>query len=114
MSEENKALVRRWFEEVWNKKRPEAIDEMMAPDVLCYGLSDDPSKIMKGPDEFKPFHEIFRSAFPDLHVTVEDVIAEGDKVAVRCSVSGKHSGDQLGIAASNARRSRSRVLPSCA
>jgi len=102
MSEENKALIRRWFEEVWNKKNAAAIDEMFAADGIAHGLGDDAKVSMKGPADFKPFHAIFCGAFPDIQVVVEDVIAEGDKVAARCSVRGKHTGDNLGVAASNA------------
>ena len=99
--EANKALVRRWFEEVWNKGRAEAIDEMFAADGIAHGLSGDEAAPLKGPVDFKPFHGTFRGAFPDIVVTVEDVIAEGDKVAARCSVRGKHAGDHLGVAATN-------------
>src|SRR5882724_5051348 len=98
----NKALVRRWFEEVWNKGRAEAIDEMFAADGIAHGLSDDAENPLRGPADFKPFHETFRGAFPNIEVIVEDMIAEGDKVAARCSVRGKHTGDHLGVAASNA------------
>jgi steroid delta-isomerase-like uncharacterized protein len=101
MSEENKALLRRWFDEVWNKGNAEAVDEMFAADGIAYGLSDDESNPIKGPTGFKPFHATFRGAFPDIEVIVEDMIAEGDKVVARCSVRGKHTGDHLGIAASN-------------
>jgi len=100
--EANKALMRRWFEEVWNQGRVDAIDEMFAADGVAHGLSDEPGKTMKGPDDFRPFHDIFRGAFPDIEVVVEDTIAEGDLVAARCSVRGKHTGDHLGVAASNA------------
>lgn len=64
--EENKALVRRWYEEVWNKGRAEAIDEMLAADGIAHGLTDDPAKPLKGPADFKPFHEMFRGAFADI------------------------------------------------
>ena len=100
--EANKALVRRWFEEVWNKGRTEAIDEMFAADGIAHGLSGEAEGPLKGPADFKPFHEIFRGAFPDIEVIVEDMIAEGDKVGARCSVRGKHAGDHLGVAATNA------------
>ena len=102
MSQENKALLRRWFEEVWNKRRPEAIDEMFAEDGIAHGLSDDEGTPLIGPAGFKPFHETFCGAFPDIEVVAEDMIAEGDMVAARCSVRGKHTGDHLGIAVSNA------------
>jgi steroid delta-isomerase-like uncharacterized protein len=102
MLEANKALVRRWFEEVWNRGRAEAIDEMFAADGIAHGLSGDAENPLRGPVDFKPFHETFHGAFPDLEVIVEDMVAEGDKVAARCSVRGKHTGDHLGVAASNA------------
>ena len=54
---------------------------------------------MRGPQGFLPFHAQFREAFPNIEVIVEDQIAEGDKVATRCSMRGKHSGDSLGFAA---------------
>jgi steroid delta-isomerase-like uncharacterized protein len=99
MSEENKQLVRRWFEEVWNKGRADAIDEMLDANGVVHGLSDDPSKPITGPREFRPFHTLFRDAFPNMIVVVEDVVAEYDKVAARCSVRGKHEGDFRGKAA---------------
>lgn len=102
MSEENKALVRRWFEEVWNKGRADAIAEMLAGDAVVHGLSDDAAKPLRGPAGFLPFHAQFREAFPNIEVCVEDTIAEGDKVAVRCSVGGKHAGDSLGFKATGA------------
>ena len=100
MSEENKALVRRWFDEVWNKGRAEAIEEMFASDGLAYGLAADPEEAVD-PQAYKIFYNTFRGAFPDIIVNVEDMVAEGDKVAARCSVRGKHSGDHLGIAATH-------------
>jgi predicted ester cyclase len=100
--EANKALLRRWFEEVWNKGRAEAIDEMLAAHGVVHGLSEDAANPLKGPANFRPFHETFRGAFPGIEVIVEDVIAEGDKVAARCSVRGKHAGNHLGMEATNA------------
>ena len=97
--EENKALIRRWFEEVWNQGRADAIPEMFAEDGIAHGLSDDVNAPLKGPGGFLPFHAQFREAFPNIEVVVEDQIAEGDKVATRCSVRGKHAGDSLGFTA---------------
>src|SRR6267378_596378 len=102
MSEQNKILIRRWFEEVWNKGRPDAIAEMMAEDAVAHGLSDDAAKPLRGPKGFLPFHSQFREAFPNIEVVVEDQLAEGDMVATRCSVRGKHAGDSLGFAATQA------------
>ena len=101
MSEKNKALIDRWFEEVWNKGRSAAVDEMFAEDGIAHGLADNSSNPLRGPQGFKEFHAKFREAFPDIVVTVEDTVCEGDKIAARCSVRGKHSGDSLGFAATH-------------
>ncbi len=100
--EEHKALIRRWFEEVWNKGRADAIAEMMAEDAVAHGLSDDAAKPLRGPQGFRPFHAQFCEAFPNIEVVVEDTIAEGDRVVARCSVRGKHVGDSLGFKATGA------------
>jgi chromate reductase, NAD(P)H dehydrogenase (quinone) len=97
MSAENKALVVRWFDEVWNKGRAEAIGEMFAADGVARGLGDE----MRGPEEFKAFHAKFREAMPDLRIEMEELIAEGDRVAYRFTASGTHRGDSLGFAATN-------------
>jgi steroid delta-isomerase-like uncharacterized protein len=97
--DDNKALIRRWFEEVWNKGRAEAIDEMFAADGIAHGLSGVQGEPLRGPQDFKPFFYKFREAFPDILVIVEDTMAEGDKVAARCTVRGSHQGDSLGFAA---------------
>jgi len=102
MSDANKQLIRRWFEEVWNKGRADAIDEMIAEDCVIHGLSGATGQPVKGPTQFKTFHTTFREAFPDITVAVEDMVVEGDKVAARCSVYGKHAGDSLGYKASQA------------
>jgi steroid delta-isomerase-like uncharacterized protein len=97
----NKELIRNWFEEVWNEGNESAIDEMRAPDVLSFGLgeSEAPAKAA----EFKVFYHRMRAAIPDLHVTVEDVIAEGDKVVARISIEGTHCGAKLGVEATGKR-----------
>jgi steroid delta-isomerase-like uncharacterized protein len=102
MSEENKQLVRRWFEEVWNKGRADAIEELFDENGVAHGLSDDPSQPITGPREFRPFHTLFRDAFPNMMIVVEDTIAEGDKVVARCSIRAKHEGEFMGRAASQA------------
>ncbi len=99
MSEENKQLIRRWFEEVWNKGRSEAIPEMFAEEGIAYGLGNVSGGELRGPAEFQAFHQNFRGAFPDISVSVEETIAEGDLVAARCLVRGQHMGDTLGFEA---------------
>src|SRR5436190_22050317 len=97
--EANKALMRRWFEEVWNQGSPEAVCVMMSEDCINHGLSGEPAEPLRGASGFLPFHTQFREAFPNIEVVVEDVIAEGDRVVARCSVRGKHEGDSLGFKA---------------
>jgi steroid delta-isomerase-like uncharacterized protein len=97
MSAETKTLVRRWFEEVWNKGRVAAIDELLAPNGVVHGLGED----MQGAAAFKPFHAAYRDAFPDVKIELEDLIAEEDKVAFRWSATATHKGNGLNFAATN-------------
>lgn len=92
MSEANKALVQRWFEEVWNKGRVEAIDELLAPSAVVHGLGED----LHGPEAFKPFHAAYRAAFPDMRICLEQLIAEGDLVAFRWRSVATHAGALMG------------------
>ena len=98
MSAENKALVTRWFEEVWTKGRVDAIDEMLATDGVAHGLG---GQDLHGPADFKVFHAAFRGAFPDVRVQMDELIAEGDKVAFRYTATGTHRGDTLGFPATD-------------
>lgn len=93
---ENKALVRRWFEEVWNQGRADLIEELRAADVVAIGLGEGKSE-SRGDTPFKIFHSNLCAAFPDLHVHLDDVLAEGDKVVVRFTFEGTHRGDALGV-----------------
>ena len=102
MSEKNKALIKRWFEEVWNQGRSDVIDELLAEEAVIHGLVDGAGHPVNGLEGFHDFHSQFRGAFPDLIVSVDDTIAEGDMVVARCSVRGRHMGNHLGFAATNA------------
>jgi steroid delta-isomerase-like uncharacterized protein len=95
MSSENKTLVRRWFEEVWNNGRVAAIDEMLASHTVVHGLGDD----LHGATEFKRFHSAYRNAYPDVTIQIDDLVAEGDVVAARWTAKGTHRGDGLGFPA---------------
>lgn len=101
MSEKNKDLICRWFEEVWNKARTDVIAEMLDKDCVIHGLSNETGEPLVGAAAFREFHKKFYDAFPNIVVTVEDTIAEGDTVVARCSVRGQHTGDSLGFAATN-------------
>jgi steroid delta-isomerase-like uncharacterized protein len=98
MSAANKLLMEDWFEKVWNQQNAAAIDAMLSPDCRSHGFPRADS-VLIGPEEFKAIHRNFCGAFPDLLVTVEDVIAEGDKAAVRFTATMTHLGDFLGMKA---------------
>lgn len=95
MSDVNKALAHRWFQEVWNEGREATIDELLAPDGLAVGLGES-EKDTRGPHEFKVFFQNLRGLLPDIHMRIEDIVAEGDKVVVRLLVEGTHEGSGLG------------------
>ncbi len=94
--DEHKAIARRFFEEVWNQQKLEAIDEIFAPTVLFNGQS-------VARDTFRQVVAVRRSAFPDIHVTVEDQVAEGNKVSTRRMWQGTHQGSYRGVAATGRR-----------
>jgi steroid delta-isomerase-like uncharacterized protein len=87
----------RWFEEVWNKGRIEAIDELLAPDIRVHRLQEDGSDSY-GPEGFKAFFLKFREAFPNLHITVEDALEVGEKSVARFVFEARHEGHALGFA----------------
>ncbi len=93
-TEENKALVRRFYEEVLNQKNTAAIDQIFDPNFVDHAL---PPGLPGGIEGTKQFFGIVLTAFPDLHFTVEDMIAEGDKVVARHAGSGTQHGVFLGI-----------------
>lgn len=103
MSVGNKALLHRWFEEVWNRKRPEMIDELIAADALMYGFGEPRSQVVKGPAGFKVYWEQYVSAFPDIHIAVEATVSERETAVARCSVRGTHQGEGLGMPATGRR-----------
>lgn len=89
-------FLHRWFEEVWNKGRESAIDEMVQPDVIAHGLAPDGSPVI-GVAPFKTFFHTFRDALSEVHVHVEDTVTEGNLAVARFSVTAKHTGHSLGI-----------------
>ena len=98
MSQDNVALARRWFEEVWNQRRAGTIDEWLATESVCHA-DDGP---IRGPQEFRArLHEPLLGAFPDIHVEVEGVLSQGDQVVVRWRSTGTHHGGGLGIPPTN-------------
>ena len=98
MPAEAKKVALTWFERVWNQGSEAAIDELLAPDALMHGLAGPDGKPIRGPEGFKPFYRTFHGAFPDIRITVERAVEEGDMVAVHCRVVGTHRGEGLPVA----------------
>jgi len=90
--EKNKAIVRRWVKEAENEQNPAVLDELVAPDFFH------PTHQLRGPEGIKQFYSMFLKVFPDIHETIEDIIAEGDKVWHRFKCTGTHKGEHLGLA----------------
>ena len=102
MSEENKAKVRRFLEEGFGQGKTELVDEVLHSDFVCYDPNSESGEI-RGADTIKGEIEYFRNAVPDLTYTVEDQLAEGDKVVSRYTVSGTHQGEFFGVPGSGKR-----------
>ena len=96
-AEENKAIARRLNDEVWTKGRLEVIDELIADDFVTTVVGA-PEQI-RGPQGFREFVVMYRTAFPDLRISVEEQIAEGETVVTRWTATGTHEGELMGIAA---------------
>jgi steroid delta-isomerase-like uncharacterized protein len=94
--ETNKAVVRRFYEELWNRWDLGTADEILARDVRFRGSL---GTSVEGIAAFKRYVEQIRAAFPDWHNRIDDLIAEGDQVVARLTWTGTHEGDFLGIAA---------------
>ena len=92
MSEENRALAKRWFEEVWNRRRTETVDELLAQEGVGHMEGGD----VRGPEAFKAVRADLLRAFPDMRGEIEDTVAEGDHVVIRWNVRGTHGGEGLG------------------
>ena len=105
-TEQNKATLKRFVEEVLNKGNLALVDELALPDAVDHNL---PPGLPPGPAGYKLFVGAFRQAFPDLHYHVEDVIAEGDMVAQRTLGHGTMKGDFQGMPATGKSASWSEI-----
>lgn len=93
MSQENKALVRRAFEDVYNQGNLAAVDEYVAGTFVIHAPSED----IHGPTGTQQYIAMLRAAFPDFHITIEDQVADGDRVVTRWRAEGTHLGEFQGI-----------------
>ncbi len=94
-AEENKAVVRRFVEEGWSGHNPNVVDEVVSPDYLNHAAVAEHRRGIAGAKHIRNW---LIAAFPDIRFDIEDIIAEGDMVAVRCIASGTHEGEFMGIA----------------
>ena len=97
MSEENEALVRRYFEGIWDDGNLDLIDELFTTNFVRHGPTATEGEV-RGLEGFKGVVGMYRTAFPDLRVPIEDLIAEGDRVVSRWTARGTHQGELMGIA----------------
>jgi steroid delta-isomerase-like uncharacterized protein len=94
-AEQNKALVRQMVEEMFNRGNISVADKFLAPDFV--EREELPPGIPRDREGVKQLTAMFRSAFPDFKATIDDIIAEGDKVVIRQTWSGTHKGEFMGI-----------------
>jgi steroid delta-isomerase-like uncharacterized protein len=90
--EGNKAIVRRYLEEMWNHKNLAAVDRFIAPDLIQHARNVPP-----GREGIKAFFNLVYTSFPDARLTIEDMLGEGDRVAWRFMLCATHSGPFRGI-----------------
>src|SRR5688500_1520067 len=88
---ENTAIVRRWFEEVWNERKLDTIDELLHPDAVAIDLGG-PGATVKGPAEFRPAATHMQQVFGGIVVRIEDIFGVDDRVAVRLTSRMKNTG----------------------
>ena len=101
MSDDNVALGRRWFEEVWNQKKSNSVPELLAADAVMHGISETGEDV-HGPAGFLALHAKLLSAFPDMRFTLDDCFGTGDKIVVRWTATMRHAGSGLEIEATGA------------
>jgi steroid delta-isomerase-like uncharacterized protein len=99
MSTANKDVVRRLYDEVWNKRKVQVIKEIISPSHALHGPNTFGTSV--GPEAYERQYLSFLTGFPDLRLTIEDIVSEGDKVAVSWNFSGTHKGEFMGVPATN-------------
>ena len=97
MSEQNRAIVRRLYEDHWNRKNPALVNELFAPTVSLHT----PDGVLTGLEGASFLLQAYSTAFPDFHLAIDDMVAENDKVVVRYSFTGTHRGPLADIPASS-------------
>jgi steroid delta-isomerase-like uncharacterized protein len=99
-AEQNKALICRYYEEMWNRWDFALVDELIDKSIAFRGSLGVSVQAREG---FKEYMQTVRRAFPDFHNRIEELIAEDDKVMARLTYTGTHSGELFGVAATGRR-----------
>jgi steroid delta-isomerase-like uncharacterized protein len=94
MSEQNKTLARRWFEDLFNRGDLDAAQEILSAEFVDHL----PREEERGLEELKQYIMKYRAAFPDIRDTIDELVAEGEKVVVRWTSRGSHQGEFMGVA----------------
>ena len=97
-AEENKALLQRVYEQIFNQGNLDQIEEFFSADFVDHEAPPPGMEGLEGIEVLRQFVKVSRDAFPDLQFTAEDMIVEGDKVAARYTMRGTHQGEFLGVA----------------
>ncbi len=93
----NKEIARRFREDLWNAGDLSLADELIAPDCLLHSVIPFPIDFARGPDAIRHLVFFYQMAFSDIRITAEQIVAEGDTVAVRWTARGRHTGHLLGL-----------------
>lgn len=94
-AKENERMIRRIYDELWNERKLEVADEIIANGAINYDTGLLPMPF--GPEEMKSTVQMVTAAFPDNRHEVEEVVALDEKVVLRCTLTGTHEGPFMGI-----------------
>ena len=97
-TKDTKAIYKRMIDEAFNAGKLEVVDEVVSPNYVLHGA---PPDMPKGPDAIRATVKTFRTAFPDLEIELQELVAEGDKVSARSVMRGTHEGPLFGIPATH-------------
>jgi steroid delta-isomerase-like uncharacterized protein len=106
MATDSEIVIRRWFAEVWNERMLDRVEELWASDGVAHGLAEGGAEDVHGPEEWRQFIKAMLKEFSEFQITVEDVIADGEKVAARWVAEGIYAGSLLAPTAPQSARVR--------
>jgi predicted ester cyclase len=109
MSEQNKTLARRWFEDLFNRGDLDAAQEILSAEFVDHL----PREEERGLEELKQYIMKYRAAFPDIRDTIDKLVAEGEKMVVRWTSRGSHQGEFMGVAPTGRHLQRDAPVPHC-